>query len=130
MDEKVKIRSKYLKVRNNLSSDVRALKNEVIIERLEDLNEFKKAHHILLYYSVNNEVDTLELIERYVDSKQLYLPIIRGKSHFQAVPIKRPLNLKKGYEGIPEPYDIEPSSVFVRCSTCHRFSGIPLSGFG
>jgi len=112
MSEKVKIRSKLLKIRKNLKKEVRAAKNEQIARRLEELDAFKKAHHILFYYSVNGEVDTLSLIEKYLDAKQLYLPVIRGRSHFQAVPIKKSLNLKKGFEGVPEPVDTEPSSTF------------------
>lgn len=112
MDEKVKIRSKLLKIRESLEGEDRALKNERIAERLEELDAFKKAHHILFYYSVRGEVDTLELIERTIDDKQLYLPIVRGKSNFQAVPIMNPLNLKKSFEGVPEPADTEPSDVY------------------
>jgi 5-formyltetrahydrofolate cyclo-ligase len=112
MSDKVKIRSKILKIRNGLSDEIRAFKNKKISENLESLDSFLKATHVLFYYSHNGEVDTLELIEEYIDAKQLYLPVIRGKSHFQAVPIKRPLDLKIGFEKVPEPVDIEPSSVF------------------
>ena len=76
------------------------------------MDYFKKANHILFYYSHNGEADTISLIEKYIDSKQLYLPVILGKSHFQAVPIKRPLDLKRGFEGVPEPIDTTPSSVY------------------
>ena len=112
MDEKVKIRHKLLKIRKNLTGKDRALKDKKIADRLESLDYFRKANHILFYHSYNGEVDTLELIEEYIDSKQLYLPVIRGKSHFQAVPIKRPLNLSSGFEGVPEPIDTVPSSIY------------------
>jgi len=112
MDEKVKIRRKLLKIRTNLPEELRVLKNELIAERLEMFDHFKKAQHVLFYYSHNGEVDTLALIEKYLDVKQLYLPVIRGKSHFQAVPIGRPLRLREGFERVPEPFDIEPSSVY------------------
>lgn len=103
MGDKVKIRSKMLKFRDNLNPEEQTLKNKKIAEKLESLQIFKKASHVLFYYSVKGEVDTLELIERNIDSKQLYLPVIQGKSHFQAIPIKKPLELKRGFEGIPEP---------------------------
>lgn len=112
MDEKVKIRQKALKIRSNLDSSLRDFKNRQIAENLESLEQFKNANHVLFYYSHNGEADTLELIEKYIDVKQLYLPVIRGKSHFQAVPVKSPLNLNKGYEGVPEPVDLDPSSVY------------------
>lgn len=112
MFSKEKIRSKLLKIRKNIPKELRAIKNKKIMMQLEDLDVFKNAHHILLYYSCNGEVDTIGLIEKYIDIKQLYLPVIKGKSHFQAIPIKRPLNLKKSFEGVPEPTGIEPNSVY------------------
>jgi len=112
MNEKVKIRGKLLKVRENIPDKIRAIKNDKITENLMKLDVFKNAEHILLYYSHNSEADTKILIEKYVDEKYIYLPVIRGKSHFQAVPIKRPLNLRAGFLGIPEPIDTEPSSAF------------------
>ncbi|MBN2096378.1 5-formyltetrahydrofolate cyclo-ligase [Candidatus Peregrinibacteria bacterium] len=112
MDEKIKIRSKALKKRNGLSAKARAVKDRKVADNLESLDLFKKAHHILFYYSVKGEADTRRLIERHLDSKQLYLPVIRGKSHFQAVPVKAPLNVRSGYENVPEPIDEEPSSVY------------------
>lgn len=112
MNEKVKIRSKLLKIRKDLPEEVRKEKNEQIMRRLESLEIFKESANILFYYSHNGEADTIMLIEKYLDVKQLYLPVIRGKSHFQAIPIKRPLNLKLGFEKVPEPEEPVPSSVF------------------
>lgn len=113
MNPKVKIRDKLLKIRKNIPEELRAIKNKRIIKNLESLDCFKNAHHILLYYSCNGEADTLELIEKYINSKQLYLPVIKGRNNFlQAIPVKNPLNLKKGFEGIPEPNDIDPNSMF------------------
>jgi len=112
MNEKIKIRSKALKKRNSFPADVRAARDRKIAERLESLEDFKKAHHVLFYYSVKGEAGTRGLIEKYLSVKQLYLPVIRGKSHFQAVPVKSPLNLNAGYENVPEPVDEAPSSVY------------------
>lgn len=112
MDEKVKIRSKALKEREGLSQKTRAGKDRKIAEKLESLPAFKNARHILFYYSVRGEADTRKLIDKHLSAKQLYLPVVRGKSHLQAVPIKRPLRLRKGYEGVPEPMDEDPNSVY------------------
>ena len=103
MHDKVKIRGKFLKIRANLLKEERIIKDQNIIKRLESLDVFKDATNVLFYYSVNGEVDTHELIERHLDSKQLYLPTIQGKSHFQAMSIKRPLEVQEGFYGIPEP---------------------------
>lgn len=112
MNSKVKIRDRLLKIRKNIPEELRTIKNKRIIKNLESLDFFKNANYILLYYSCNGEADTIELIEKYIDSKQLYLPVIKGKSHLQAVPVKRPLIFRKGFEGVPEPRDIDPNSVF------------------
>ncbi len=110
--DKVKIRKKILKLRKSFSEKERASKDIQIAKRLESLDLFKKAHHILFYYSVKGEAGTQNLIEKYIDSKQLYLPVVRGKSNFQAIPIKSPLSLKVGFEGVPEPIGHDPSSVY------------------
>lgn len=112
MSDKVKIRTKLLKFRNQMKPSEQLSKSRKIAEKLEDFAVFKKAQHVLFYYSHNGEVSTLELIENFIEAKQLYLPIIRGKSHFQAIPLKPPLTLSKGFEGVPEPVGIEPSGVY------------------
>ena len=110
--DKVKIRKKILKLRESFSEKERASKNMLIAKNLEALDIFKNAHHILFYYSVKGEADTQDLIKNHLTSKQLYLPVVRGKSNFQAVPVNRPLNLKAGFEGVPEPTGHDPSSVY------------------
>lgn len=110
--DKVKIRSKMLRFRNQMKPSERLSRSRKIAEKLEDFAVFKKAQHVLLYYSHNGEVDTLELLDRYVETKQLYLPVLKGKSHFQAIPIKPPLKLVKSFEGVLEPVGIEPSSLY------------------
>lgn len=112
MNDKVKIRGKLLKVRESIPENIRAIKNAQIFKNLSGLDLFQKSEHILVYYSHNGEADTKSIIDKYLDEKQIYLPVVRGKSHFQAIPIKRPLNLKPGALGIPEPFDIDPNSVF------------------
>jgi len=112
MDSKVKIRTKVLKFRNSLSPSDRVLRDARIALNLESLECFQKARHILFFWSVKGETDTHTLVERHIDKKQLYLPVTRGKSHMQAIPIQKPLRLKNGHEGIPEPTEHDPNSVF------------------
>jgi 5-formyltetrahydrofolate cyclo-ligase len=130
MSNKVKIRSKLLKARSEIKADQRLLKNEQIAKNLESLEVFKGAQHVLFYYSVGSEVGTLDLIEKYIDSKQLYLPVITGLHHFQAIPIKRPLDLKKSFEGIPEPMEPAPSSVFDKRIDCVIVPGVAFDKHG
>jgi 5-formyltetrahydrofolate cyclo-ligase len=110
--EKSEIRKKALRIRKEIPDDIRKEKNINIAHSLESLDLFKNAKKILFYYSNNGEADTLWLIDKYLDDKELYLPIIRQINHFHAVPVKRPLNLTKGHEGVPEPIDSDPDSRF------------------
>ncbi len=114
MDSKPKIRSKALKLRKTFSDSDRLLRDARIFANLESLDCFRRSHHVLFYWSVEGEVDTHALIDKTIAEKQLYLPVSRGKSHMQAVPIRRPFRLKKGREGIPEPRDSTPNSLFDR----------------
>ena len=99
------IRQKLLKVRKNIPKELRVSKNKKIIERLDKLNVFRNAQHILFYYSFNNEVDTINLISKYLDEKKLYLPLITSATKFKAVPIQNLLDLKTGSSGALEPID-------------------------
>lgn len=112
MSDKVKIREKALKIRKNLTPDERARKSRLIAENLESFEVFEKAQYVLFYYTHNDEVDTVELMEKYLGEKEIYLPVIRGKSHFQAVPLKSISDLRKGHEGVPEPVETDPNPVF------------------
>ena len=112
MDSKSKIRTKVLKFRNSLSPSDRVLRDARIATNLESLDCFQKARHILFFWSVKGETDTHAVIEKIIGEKQLYLPVTRGKSHMQAIPIHKPLRLKVGHEGIPEPTEQDPNSFF------------------
>lgn len=103
MNEKVKIRGKLLKFRRQMSESERVARSKKIAARLENLKEFKEANHVLFYYSVTGEADTRELIEKYIGLKQLYLPVVLGKNQLAAVPVKKPLDLRLDYEGMPAP---------------------------
>ena len=108
---KNQIRQQLLQIRKDIPQVIRDVKNEEITRRLEELDVFKKAQHILFYYSFNNEVDTHFLIKKYLDKKQLYLPQIQSET-FKAVPIKTPLKLRTGKQGVMEPIDFDPNSSF------------------
>jgi 5-formyltetrahydrofolate cyclo-ligase len=112
MDSKDKIRAKALKFRDSLSAGDRAHWDSRIAANLESLGDFQNALHVLFYWSVNGEPDTHALIEKFIGEKELYLPVARGKSHMQAIPVRKPMRLKVGHEGIPEPVDQDPNSLF------------------
>ena len=112
MDSKGKIRAKALRFRDSLSPDDRARRDARIAANLESLEGFQNARHILFYWSVSGEPDTRVLVEKNLEEKELYLPVTRGKSHLQSVPVQKPLRLKRGHEGVPEPVGQDPNSFF------------------
>lgn len=69
---KKELRKQFIKIRKD-SFDER--KSDIISKKITDLDEYKKAKHILCYASYNSEVDTYSLMERILsDGKILYLP--------------------------------------------------------
>ncbi len=103
MSDKKEIRSKALEIRNSIPSVVRAQKSKEISDRLEELQIFQNAEHILFYYSYGSEVDTIPLVNRYVKKKNIYLPKLIGKNKFIALPFHNFDTLEKGSFSIPEP---------------------------
>ena len=103
MQTKAIIRKKYLQIRKNLTSDERCKKSQIITEKLEKLEVFQKAQHVLFYYTHDTEVDTVPLIQKYLQKKQLYLPVTSKDKIIHPIPINYPPKLTKGLYGIQEP---------------------------
>ncbi len=103
MEDKISLRNTALSLRNSISSEKRAEKSEIIAKKLEDLDVFKKAKHILFYFSIGSEVSTIPLIGDWSDKKRLYLPKLINEAEFIALPFRGFERLKKGIYGIPEP---------------------------
>jgi len=108
MQNKQEIRKQILEIRNQIPEEERIQRSKQIADLLEALSEFKSAQHILFYYTNGSEVDTTPLIDKYLSSKQLYLPVIKNEEDFHAVAIQHPLHLENGTFGIPEPIGDPP----------------------
>ncbi len=54
--------------------------SRLICNKLEGSPEFKEAQNLLLYYSLPDEVSTLELIRRWYKHKNILLPIVVDES--------------------------------------------------
>jgi len=101
--DKAEIRSEALKKRKALPSEVQKERSEKIIERLEELDEFKSAEVILVYYSHHGEVRTQEFMARWIDKKQFLLPKLTEGDTFLVQPVSSLAELKENRYGIPEP---------------------------
>ncbi|MBN1258404.1 5-formyltetrahydrofolate cyclo-ligase [Candidatus Peregrinibacteria bacterium] len=105
--KKNELRKKAIKTRNALSAKIRAAKSLMIRKKLENMDAFRRARHILFYYAHGSEVDTLPLLKNHMTEKVLYLPKLMGKNQFMALPFPSLRALRKGIYGIPEPVPAE-----------------------
>lgn len=82
--------------------DERESQSYEIMRLLEDHPVFQKAHVVLLYAALPDEVQTAKILERWGTEKQLLLPVVTGDSlemrRFTGIE-----TLQQGSYGIPEP---------------------------
>lgn len=104
------LRKSILKKRDSIEPFLRYKKDELIIDRLTELKEFKEAKVILLYVSVRSEPDTRALIrDCLIAQKRIFLPRInKEKGELEIREISSIDQLKKGPYGIPEPDQDSP----------------------
>jgi 5-formyltetrahydrofolate cyclo-ligase len=107
MADKRDLRINSLQVRNALMAEERERKSLEISKKLEDLDVFQSADHILFYYTHGSEVDTVPLINKWSGKKQIYLPKLKSENEFIALPFHSFDALKKGIYGIPESIERE-----------------------
>ena len=78
-----------------------------IMRLLEDLTVFQKAHTVLLYSSLPDEVQTSILLQRWYTMKQLLLPVVEG-DNLVLKQFTDTSSLQSGKLGILEPQDGAP----------------------
>lgn len=74
-----------------------------LLRKLEAHPAFIQAKTVLLYYSLPDEVQTHEFIERWKDNKRIILPVVVGPSELELRLYKGKQDLTKGAFGIEEP---------------------------
>jgi 5-formyltetrahydrofolate cyclo-ligase len=99
------IRKEILKKRDEISPDIKSVKNALIKERLFTLSEFISAKTVFFYASFRSEVETLSMIKESLKmGKSVVLPKVDRKRHRLILyEIKDVSELSPGYMGIPEP---------------------------
>lgn len=73
-----------------------------ILATLEAHPAFKVANTVLLYYSLNDEVDTHEFVKKWSTCKQILLPVVTG-DHLELRSYTGPEDLTTSSYGIAEP---------------------------
>jgi 5-formyltetrahydrofolate cyclo-ligase len=99
------IRKEVLKKRDEISPDIKSVKNALIKERLFSLPEFINANTVFFYASFRSEMETLSIIKESIKmGKIAVLPKVdKNKHKLILYEIKDVVELSPGYMGIPEP---------------------------
>ena len=104
-DSKKEIRSRYLKLRDQIPEDVRREKSELITKRLMDHPWYHEAEKLLCFVSFRSEVDTLSLMRESLQAgKKVYCPKVgTDERSMEFYRIDSAEELQRGYQGILEP---------------------------
>lgn len=114
MPEKRDLRINSLQIRNSIPAEIREEKSKIVGEKLEETDLFKDADHILFYYTHGSEVDTVPIINKWLNKKNIYLPKLKSDNKFIALPFKNFDTLRKGIYDIPEPIEHESERVYEK----------------
>ena len=74
-----------------------------LLKKLEVHPAFVRAKTVLLYYSLPDEVQTHDFVERWKDKKQIILPVVVGPTKLELRRYTGKQDLVKGAYGIEEP---------------------------
>ncbi len=101
MREKESLRAVLLQKRRILTPEQVATASANVVAQIASLPTFQKAHRVLFYYPVHNEID-LRSLYTIAPNKEYFLPSV----HHKSIKIKRYTgedNIHRGKLGIPEP---------------------------
>lgn len=99
------LRKEVLKKRDEISPDIKTVKDALIKQRLFNLPEFITARTVSFYASFGSEVATLSMIKESLKmDKRVVVPKVDKERHrLRLYEIKDMKELSPGYMGIPEP---------------------------
>ena len=102
-DEKNLIRKQMKQLRADMTRTERFEKSMQIFEQLITVPEFKRADRIYTYVSMDNEIDTIMIIDYSLSlEKRVFVPRVSGKD-MEFYEISDISELNPGYRGIYEP---------------------------
>lgn len=102
-DEKNVIRKRMKQLRADMTRTERFEKSMQIFEQLITVPEFKRADRIYTYVSMDNEIDTIMLIDYSLSlEKRVFVPRVSGRD-MEFYEISDISELSPGYMGIYEP---------------------------
>lgn len=99
---KVEMRELLTQKRRLLTDEQKTEASSRVIERLEQMEWFREAKTVLIYYPIHNEIDLLPLVKKYKHEKTLLFPVTHRKT-IDACPYRGNALMKRGKFNIPEP---------------------------
>lgn len=103
INDKKSLRRQMKKQREAMEREELFSKSEQIFEQLITVPEYKRSDKIYTYVSMNNEVDTIMLIDYSLSiDKRVFVPKVIG-NHMEFYEISDISELSSGYFGIYEP---------------------------
>ena len=101
--EKSELRKQIRTLKRGLTLEEKTLRSEPILQRVEALKAFREAQVVLLYWSMDDEVQTHAFIDRWHGVKQVLLPCVDG-DHLRLRPYTGRDCMRAGEQfGIGEP---------------------------
>lgn len=76
--DKSELRKQIRAAKKAVSLDEKIRRSEPLMRRVEDLDQFKQAETILLYWSMDDEVQTHDFVNRWYNEKTILLPCVDG----------------------------------------------------
>lgn len=133
--QKKLLRKKVLELSSKLDKVYKRRSSKRICDLVLSMSEYKEAKTIFCFVSMENEVDTTNIIQKaFDDGKKVAVPLIVSKGKMVAKYITSLENLTENKFGILEPVDAitaEPSDIdlcIVPCLSCSH-KGVRL-GYG
>ncbi len=101
--QKKEIRREIREKKKQYSLSEKKANSKIIFEKIEFLEEFKRAKTVLVYWSMPDEVFTHEFVLRWYKKKKVLLPVVKG-DELELKIFSGPENMIKGEQyGIEEP---------------------------
>ena len=77
-EQKQSLRKLIRKTKTEYSLEEKQKLSKPIFDKVEIMQEFKDAKTVLLYWSMNDEVDTHEFVNKWYKDKTILLPCVEG----------------------------------------------------
>lgn len=78
LDEKKEVRRQIRALKRAMTDDEKRRQSEFIMQQVEQMTAFLEAQTVLLYWSMDDEVQTHDFVDRWCQSKKMLLPCVDG----------------------------------------------------